>query len=202
MSSNRLLIPVLLALLLAACASAPGIPDTVYHRLPEPDVASLSKPITQHPVLVEAFLADGLHSDQALIYSTDPEGRSLKAYHYQRWIDPPSRMLQRRLIQNLRDSGAAEVVSDRLAARVDALRIQGRINAFERLQQADGWQVLVAFSLRAERSGADLPILMKDYRVQLPAGGDAMTDTTRSVGAAIDQIFARFLRDLAEVTAE
>lgn len=202
MTCYRLLILALLALLLAACASAPGIPDTIYHRLPEPDAVSLPRPVTEHPALVEAFLADGLHSDQALIYSTDPEGRSLKAYHYQRWVDPPSRMLQRRLIQVLRDSGAAEVVTDRLTARVDALRIQGRINAFERLQQADGWQVLVAFSLRAERSGADLPILMKDYRVQLPAGGDSVADTTRTAGAAVDQIFAQFLQDLAQASAQ
>lgn len=202
MSIRRLLIIALLALLLAACASAPGIPDTVYHRLSEPELASLSKPLTEHPVLVEAFLADGLHSDQALIYSTDPEGRSLQAYHYQRWVDPPSRMLQRRLIQSLRESGAAAVVTDRLAPRVDALRIQGRINAFERLQQADGWQVLVAFSLRAERSGADLPMLMKDYRVQLPADGDSVADTTRATGAAVDQIFAQFLQDLAQASAQ
>lgn len=202
MISMRLLIFALLAPLLAACASAPGIPDTVYHRLPEAEIVMLPRPLSEQPLLVEAFLADGLHSDQALIYSTDPEGRSLKAYHYQRWIDPPSRMLQRRLIQSLRDSGAAAVVTDRLAARVDALRIQGRIGAFERLQLADGWQVRVALSLRAEHSGADLPLLMKDYRVQLAAGGDSMADTTRSAGAAVDQIFAQFLRDLAEATAQ
>jgi ABC-type uncharacterized transport system auxiliary subunit len=202
MTCNRLLILALMALLLAACASAPGIPDTVYHRLPEPEIATLPKPLSEHPVLVEAFLADGLHSDQALIYSTDPEGRRLQAYHYQRWVDPPSRMLQRRLIQSLRNSGAAAVVTDRLAARVDALRIQGRINAFDRLQQADGWQVLVALSLRAERSGADLPLLMKDYRVQLTTEGNSMADTTRSTGAALDQIFAQFLRDLADASAQ
>ncbi len=202
MTGIRPAISSMLALLLAACASAPGIPETVYHRLPEPEIAALPKPLSERPVLVEAFHADGLHSDQALIYSTDPEGRSLQAYHYQRWVDPPSRMLQRRLIQSLRDSGAAAVVTDRLAARVDALRIQGRIEAFDRLRQGEGWQVRVAFSLRAEYSGADLPLLMKDYRVQLPVDGDAMADTTRSTGAAVDQIFAQFLRDLAEASAQ
>jgi cholesterol transport system auxiliary component len=197
-----LVIALLALILLGACASAPGIPDTIYHRLPEPVISPLPAPLTPLPVLVEAFQAGGLHADQALLYSLDPDGRQLLAYHYQRWVDPPSRLLQRRLIQTLQDSGAAAVVTDRLPARADALRIQGRIHAFERIQQADGWEVSVAFSLRADSGRSDLPLLAKDYRVRRSAGGNSMASTTSSLGAAIDQVFTQFLRDLAAAQRE
>jgi len=203
MTSFRLSTTALLSLLLlGACATAPGIPDTVYHRMPEPVASPLQAPLTSLPVLVEAFAADGLHSDQALLYSPDPEGRQLLAYHYQRWVDPPSRLLQRRLIQTLQDSGAAAVVTDRLPARADALRIQGRIHALERIQGVDGWDVSVALSLRADAGRGDLPLLARDYRVRRSAGGSSMASSTAGFGAVLDQIFAEFLRDLGAASRE
>lgn len=187
--------PVLL-LALSACATAPGIPDTVYHRLPEPVGLPTLQRAFEQPVLVEVFAADGLHSDQALLYGEDGDGR-LKAYHYQLWVDPPARLLQRRLIAALQQSGLADLVSDRLPPRSGALRIEGRIAAFERVRGASGWEASVALGLRAERPG-ELPLLQREYRARVPAGDDSLAATTRAFGAALDQVFADFLRDLAE----
>lgn len=184
-------------LAMAGCAGAPGIPDTVYFRLPpRAEVRAADVPLP-YPIVVETLLADGLHSDQAIIYSLDPNGARLKAYHYQLWVDPPVRMLQRRLIATLRAAGAAQIVADRLPNQVDALRIQGRLERFERVRDAQGaWSVAVALSLRADRGSGATPLLLREYMQQLPTGGDRLVDSVAAIGQAIDRIYADFLRDL------
>ncbi|MCX7557901.1 hypothetical protein OS187_14000, partial [Xanthomonadaceae bacterium JHOS43] len=94
--------------LLAGCASAPGLPETTYYRLSEAaPLERLPEPVVSLPVVVETFFADGLYSDQALIYSLDPDASRLRNYHYQIWIDPPVRLLQRRLISAMLRAGVA-----------------------------------------------------------------------------------------------
>lgn len=186
------------ALSLSACATAPGIPDTVYFRLP-PRVAASPLPqvaLTQ-PIVVNTLLADGLHSDQAIIYSLDPEGARLKAYHYQLWVDPPVRMLQRRLIGALRDARVSDIVADRLPNQVEALRVEGRIERFERIRTATGWNVAVTLWLRADLRNGQPPLVLREYAQELPAGGDSVRDSVSAIGAALDRIYADFIRDLA-----
>lgn len=195
MKSMRIL-ALLAAALLAGCAGgSPGIPDTMYFRLPpRAESARVAQPLPL-PILVETLLADGLHSDQAIIYSLDPDGARLKAYHYQLWVDPPVRLLQRRLIATLRDAAASELVTDRLPNQVDALRISGRLERFERIKTGTGWEVAVALSLRAERREGGSPLLLRDYSQQLPAG-ETLREAVAAMGQAIDRIYAEFVRDL------
>jgi cholesterol transport system auxiliary component len=197
---NALRSLLLLALLgLAACASSPGIPDTVYFRLPprEP-AAALAAPVLEVPIVVSTLLADGLHSDQAIIYSLDPDGSRLKAYHYQLWVDPPVRLLQRRLIGALRDARITDIVSDRLPNQVQALRVEGRIERFERIRTATGWKVAVALSLRADLPGGKPPLVQREYATELPAAGESVRDSVDAIATAIDTLYAEFIRDLAE----
>ncbi len=191
---------VLLTALLAGCAGAPGIPDSSYFRLPARQTEAIaSTPPLSAPVEIEPFLADGVHSDQAILYSLDPEGQQLRAYHYQLWVDPPTRMLQRRLIGTLRDANVAAVVAARLPARDERWRIRGQIEAFERIRRDDGWHVQVALQLRADHGNEAVPRLLRDYRELRPAGGDSITDAVRAIGAAVDAIYAQFVAELVRV---
>lgn len=193
----RSIASLVIAALLAGCASGPGIPDTSYFRLPPPAaVAAAPTPLLDGPLVVETFLADGVHSDQALLYSLDPDGERLRAYHYQLWVDPPTRMLQRRLIGTLRAANAAPLVAERLPPGALRWRINGRIEAFERVRRDDGWHVQVALQLRLDRSDDPLPRLLRDYRRERPAGGESVRDAVRAMGAAVDDIYAEFLAEL------
>lgn len=192
----------LVVALLAGCASSPGIPDTVYYRLPprEP-IQALAAPVLAQPIVVETVLADGLHSDQAIIYSTDPDAARLKAYHYQLWVDPPVRLLQRRLIATLRDANLSGIVTDRLPNQIDALRIEGRLERFERVQTAQGWKVAVGLSLRADLRDGKPPLVLKEYVEEAAAGGESVRDSVAAMGDAVDKIYAEFARDLAGAAA-
>lgn len=75
---------VLLPLIALAACSAPTVPDFTYYRLPRPQpLEPLSVPLFHDPLVVEAFNADGLYADQALIYALDADAQQLRQYHYQ-----------------------------------------------------------------------------------------------------------------------
>jgi len=193
---------LLVALLLGGCASAPGIPDTSYFRLPpRAPLAVAETPPLAAPVVVDPFQADGVHSDQALLYSNDPDGERIRAYHYQLWVDPPTRMLQRRLIAAMREARLAPLVAARLPAKSERWRVRGHIEAFERVRRADGWHVQVALQLRADFGEETVPRLLRDYREERRAEGEGVRDSVRAFGAATDAIYAQFVSELTAAAA-
>ncbi|TLY51015.1 MAG: hypothetical protein E6K53_08655 [Gammaproteobacteria bacterium] len=186
-------------LLLGACSPAP-VPDVTYYRLPAAQpLTHAAKPLSSLPIEVETFRAEGLYAEQAVLYATTPDAGALRAYHYQLWSDPPSRHLQDRLTNRLRDSGISPLVSDRLPASVQALRVQGRILHYERVKSASGAVVAsVAFEMRVEHSGGE-PLLEQRYGAEQTAADDSMAGTVTAFGAAVDAAFAKFQGDLVDL---
>ena len=100
MSPMRLL-PAAAAILLAACGSTP-VPEVRYYSLaPATGVEAAAEPVLALPIRVEIFSADGLHSEQGVLYANS-EGGPVRTYHYQLWNDTPGALLQKRLIARLR----------------------------------------------------------------------------------------------------
>ncbi|MEZ5465525.1 MAG: hypothetical protein R3F22_09950 [Lysobacteraceae bacterium] len=201
---------LLLASLLAGCAGGPAIPDTTYYRLGSlPVVQAWEAPLSAQPLVVPTFVADGVHSDQALLYALDDEGMRLRAYHYQLWVDPPTRMLQRRLIATLRRAGISPLVVDNLPRAREPAQVSGRIIALERVPAGDGWTVQVALGLRYEPSRAteagvssdDDDGMVRVYRESRTVANGSVADSARLMGDAIDTIFERFLADLQAAQA-
>lgn len=194
---KRFALAMTAVLALAAC-SPPTVPDMAYFRLPPPAAEVTQRaPQLAIPVDVSVFGADGLYAEQAIIYSPDIDGRTLHNYHYQLWIDPPARLLQRRLIWVLREAKAAPLVTDRLPASTDALRVSGVIFRFDRARLAEGYAAKVTLQLRVERGGTLLS--ERVYRAEVPAGGGEINASVTAFGAALDQIYAEFLGDLAQL---
>lgn len=185
------------ALLLGAC-SAPTVPDFTWYRLPRPQPLEAAPQPWTAPVVVEAFAADGLYADQALVYALDADAQQLRQYHYQMWVDPPMRMLQRRLALVLREAGLARTVSDELPASRAAIRIRGNVLRLDRVPlAAGGWQVVVLLKLRAI-APRDRVLVDAIYRDAAPVDGSDIKTTVDAYGAAIDRIYARFYADLRE----
>ena len=188
------------ALLLGAC-SATTVPDMVYYRLPESNVdASTVTRKFELPIDVNVFAADGLYAEQALIFTQREDGRALQTYHYQQWVDPPARMLQRRLIGVLRRAQVAPLVTDRLPASADAIVVSGVILRFDRVRAADGQHAEVALQLRIERGGDLLDEHV--YRASVTAANDTLRATVDAYGAALDKIYTEFLGDLGKLELE
>jgi ABC-type uncharacterized transport system auxiliary subunit len=159
------------------------------------------KPLTSLPIEVEVFRADGIYAEEALIYAADPAATSLRTYHYQLWSDPPSRGLQGRLTRLLRDSGLSILVTDTLPASTQALRIQGRIIHYERVQNAGTYTARVGFDMRVEQDNGE-PVLEQTYSADVDAADATIGATVQAFGAAVDQAFAKFYTDLAALSKE
>ncbi|MBS0589063.1 MAG: membrane integrity-associated transporter subunit PqiC [Proteobacteria bacterium] len=195
MISLRCVVPLAPLLWLAACSS-PAIPEVTYFRLPAPAaVARMATPLSSLPIEVDTFRADGVYAEQAVLYATTPDAGALRAYHYQMWSDPPARGLQERLTDRLRDAGVAPLVTDRLPSSVQALRIQGRILHYERVQNAAKVSALVEFEMRIEQDSGE-PLLERRYRAEAVATGPDMAAMARAFGTAVDTTFSTFVADL------
>lgn len=183
------------ALALAGCG-VPTVPDFTYYRLARPQPLDEAPSPLFGDIVVDTFGADGLYADQALIYAVDPGANELRQYHYQLWTDPPTRILQRRMIEQLRHTKIAAQVTDELPASHPAVRIGGVILRFDRVPTAGGgYKAIVALKLRADDIGG-LPMIDDYYRAELPAGGNDIKATIDAYGEALDRIFAQFYADL------
>lgn len=189
---------LLASLVLAGCGAA-AVPDFTYFRLPRPQPLEVSPaPQFHDPLVVDAFGADGLYADQALIYALDAGAQQLRQYHYQLWTDPPTRILQRRLIAQLRESRMAWQVTDELPASHAAIRISGIILRFDRVPTAGGgFNAEVALKLRANAVDG-VPLVDDYYHAEVPAAAADMKATVDAYGAALDSIYAQFRQDLVE----
>lgn len=195
---------LIIALAITACGSVPEVPEIRYYRLPPPaNAPNAEGEAFQQALVIEPLSADGVYNEQAILYALKPDG-SLKPYHYQLWSDPPGRMLQRRLIENLRSARMAPLVTDRLPAAQPSLRLTGLIERFERVRisgssdaaGSERWKVYVALAFRLDRSNAE-PILQRSYRAEVPADSASIEATVRAFAQAIDQCFAQLRTDMA-----
>jgi uncharacterized lipoprotein YmbA len=186
---------VAIAALLGGCG-VPAVPDFTYYRLPRPAPIEPEPAPLYGDIVVDVFGADGLYADQALVYALDADAGELRQYHYQLWTDPPTRVLQRRLIVQLRDAKIGAQVTDQLPASHPALRISGTILRFDRAPNPGGGTIAtVALKLRADDANGT-PIIDDYYHAELPAARGDLKATVDAYGAALDQIYAKFYADL------
>ncbi len=186
---------------LSACSSVPAMPESTFYRLLAPVVAEpAAEPVVDLPLVVASLDADGLYSDQALIYALDAQASRLRSYHYQLWIDPPTRMLQRRLVESLRRAKLSAVVTDRMPTSMAVLAISGRIVRLERVKTEQGWQAVAGLVLRAEPSHGGKPWVIGEYQHRVRAEGDSVIDSVRAMSQALDLISADFIADITSAT--
>ena len=191
----RLIVLAFATALLSACSS-PSVPDVTYFRLPPVKaLPHVDKPLSLLPIEVEVFTGDGIYAEQAMLYAMTPDASSLRAYHYQVWSEPPSQGLQSRLVEVLRESGISPLVTDRLPASTQALRVHGSIVRYERVKRDTGFVAIVALQMRVDQDQGE-PVLERTYRAEAPAADVNMGSTADAFGVAIDQVFAAFHADL------
>lgn len=194
-----LILQIAIVTALAAC-TAPAVPDVAYFRIPAYVLAEPAPNETKLtlPIVVEPLRATGVYNDQSILYALTPEG-SIKAYHYQLWDEAPSVMLQQRLIDMLRVRRGSKLVTDRLPAVLDAIRISGTIERFERVQTPTGWIARVRIELRVERGNQALPLLLNEYGAEVAAESDTVNASVRAFARAIDLSMAAFWSEFSAV---
>ncbi len=193
----RLVAATLLLALLGGCAGPVPVPEDRFYRLATPVPARhLSKPITAKPLIVRPLEAEGLYAERAVIYSEDPGHRVLRQYHYHFWLEAPGRLLQDYVAAYLRAAGLAPQVSAEYSSSAADYVVSGRVLRFERLLDGDQARVVVALRLSLRPAEGEGPLLVREYRAEVPAAEELSTSVP-AFERALDSILAKFVQDAA-----
>ncbi len=179
---------------LGACSAQKPVPVDRFYRLPditmnENDRVNLKSEV----IYVRIFETDGLHRERALVYSKEDSSLELKQYHYQHWIDSPTRMLRDHLVQYLRaiDTSASVVTS---VDPYPQLEIKGRIKRFDQVNSEAGREVFVTLELRADRDGRLVHV--GDYSVSEKINSTETSDVVMVYGDLLLTCFRQFVADV------
>jgi len=187
-------------LVLGSCGSAPPVPEDNFYRLQavyadEP----LSNKTLPGTVEVERFVADGLTSERAIVYSEAGKPNQVNAYHYHFWIKPPTVMLRDELVSFLR----AAKISDAVVTpemRVQAkYAITGKIKHLEQVRAKKQTRTLLETELSLRRPGDGKLLFLNTYRIENVAGGAGVDAAVDSLNTALSIIYADFLADISKL---
>ena len=186
-----------IVLFLAGCAGQGPAPTDHYYRLPAVTAASSHEPLTEGVIFVEQLIADGIYRERAMLYAGDPPALELNQYHYQHWIDTPSRLIRDHMIDYLRAANSAPQVV--YVADVPAeLSIFGRIRQFERQSGKDGNTVAVNLEFRVNSKYSELPVLIKEYPRQVDLKDISMSGSVDAFASALTSIYDELIEDIRE----
>ena len=184
-----------LMVFLVSCGQAPPVPTDHYYRLTPLSGSMEKRRLTENPIYVEIFLAEGLYNDRAMLYSNDQHVSDLQQHHYYFWYTSPPRMLRDYLIEILRNADVSPVIMDNRTG--EDLRISGKLMEFERRQTRAGSTVNVALELRLYNHDADLPLLLRKYQTSETINDKNMQAVVSGFNTAVDRIYSEFLEELA-----
>ena len=192
---------MLVALLaLSSCGSAPPVPEDNFYRLQavyadEP----FSKKFLPGTIEVERFVADGLTSERAIVFSEIGTPNQVKAYHYHFWIKPPTVMLRDELVSFLRTSKISDaVVTPEMRVRA-TYAITGKIKHLEQIRAKDQTRTLLETEFGLRRPNDGKLLFLDSYRIENVAGGTGVAAAVDSLNTALSIIYADFLADISKL---
>jgi len=183
---------------LTGCAE-PGVPvpSDRFHRLTVGAPTTVYEtPRLAGAMEVDRFRATGVLQDRAIVFVESDNPNVLRQYDYQRWADPPTRMLQTVTVDYLREARVADqVVATGL--RVDpAYTLIGDIKKLEHVVgNSSSVVVELEFGLR-ERRGGGL-VWAKSYTTSRKVKDDSVAAATRAISEAVEEILTNLSADLA-----
>ncbi len=189
------LFAIVLLLTVGACAQEPVPQDSFYRLGPAVATAPVAAPL-RGTLEIDRFRAEGLIAGRAIVYSRAGQPLRLNEHHYHFWAEPPSVLLQERLVAFARTVRLADrVVTPE--TRIDPqYAVTGRIG---RLEQVLGPSphVVVSLEMALRQVGSDRAPLLGTYERVEPAADASVGAAVAAMDQAILQIFSRFLADIA-----
>jgi len=187
-------------LALSACASAPPVPEDHYYRLQAVYAADpLAKKSLPGTIEVERFVADGLTSERAIVFSQAGKPNEVTAYHYHFWAEPPTVMLRDELVSFLRASAISDaVVTPELRVNADYV-LTGKIKHLEQIVADNQSRTLLEIEIGLRRPSSGKLLFLDSYRVENVAAGTNVAAAVESLNTALSIVYADFLAALAKL---
>lgn len=190
----RIIYLLFLTLIILACSSAPPVPTDHFYRLTLPTQGLTKTNLTEDMIYVGPILAEGLYNERALLFTGSSMGE-LKQRHYHFWLTSPPRLLRDHLVHFLREVELSPIILAETGSG-DVVRIFGKLYAFEQTAFDNKSQVNIAIEFRVNKTGDELPLLLRDYRVEENINGGGQTDVIAAYDRAVIRLFSEFVNDL------
>ena len=183
-------IAVLLAFFFVGCGAAH---PAKFYELSAPAKAGADSQADPYPVsvLMGPIFASHLYREDHIVYSS--KGQSMGTYEYERWVEPPTEMIQEVLFRALRSSGRLRAVyPERSSMRGDYL-LRGRLYDFKEIT---GSPMAARFSLDVELREVKTgnTVWIHSYNHDEPVSG-------KSVSALVEALDHNVERATAEISA-
>lgn len=178
---------------LAACGSAPVVPEDAFYRI-SPQAEKSGDQVIDGIVEVVRFAASGSMGNRPLLMSSRTTNE-VTEYNYHFWIESPPILLQSALVSYLRLANvAAQVVTPEMRVTPD-YTITGRVLRFETVRGTDPAGV-VAFELALRNERTDKILVLKEYTADVSASQDRVQDGAVALEQAVNQAFKDFIADI------
>jgi len=189
---------LLLCVFLAGCGAAR---PSKYYQLTIPGDNAADPPAASvYPVtiLMGPLNASHLYREDHIVYSTS--GENMGFYEYQRWVEPPTEMIQQVLFRSLRTSGRyRSVYSLRSSIRGDYL-LHGHLYDFKEITgSSTAGRLNIELELRDTKTGAtvwthlynhDEPVSGKDVSAVVASLNRNVHRAAAEFAASLDQYFS------------
>ena len=185
---------------LTACGSAPPVPEDQYYRL---QAIYASEPLTTKPLAgtieVDRFVADGLTSERAIVYSDIQKPNQVRAYHYDFWIKPPTVMLRDELVSFLRKSKISDaVVTPEMRVNAE-YALTGKIKHLEQVKMESGYRTILEVELGLRHPNTGKLLFLDTYRLENDARGSSVGAAVKSLNTALSIIYSEFLTSISKL---
>ncbi len=185
-----------LVLLLAACQSAPPVPQDKYFRLTLTPGQVWASPLLADTLFVAPLRADGPYAERAMLYATVQHPRELQQYHYQFWSEPPALLLQEHLRASLQAGHLAAHVTDvALGAGVKYLLI-GKILRLEKISDKNQAKAFVELRLMLQKKKPFEVILERNYAAEEVLAEPSQNAYVMATELALQRIYDQFGQDV------
>ncbi|MFN8009423.1 MAG: ABC-type transport auxiliary lipoprotein family protein [Terriglobia bacterium] len=185
-----------------ACGCGAGRPSK-YYQLTIPDTPPAKADVHRYPVklLLGPITSSDLYRGDRIVYSSS--GRTMGTYEYQRWVGPPTEMIQDVLSRELRSSGLYRTVYSWSSNAHGDYRLLGKLYDFKEVSgNTLVGRVTLELELRETKTGStvwthhythDEPVNGKDVPAVVEALDRNVQRGVNEFMASLDQYFSAHL---------
>lgn len=192
-------IAIAVAGVVAACGSAPPVPEDQFYRLKavRSQSAAPAKLLFPGTIEIDRFVADGVTAGRPIVYSEAGKPYQVKEYHYHFWTQSPTVMLRDELVSYLRAANIAKaVVTPEVRVTADYV-LTGKIIRLEKVIGMPPKAVLEMELGVRKATGGEL-IFLNTYRIEAASDGPGVDDAVHALNTALSTVYDKFVADLSK----
>ena len=186
--------------MLSGCATTSQIPEDRFYQIEAiaPSI-SVPRPVFSEGLNVDKVSADPLRSGRAVLYRDSRKPLEVRRYHYEYWVDQPTRMVHQALVDYLRASGVADPTGGESRRTNGSYALKAHLKRFDRVVGAGRPKVEIELQTTVYANGSRVPLWTNNYLHQQESDAGDMHATAAAMQIALANIFASMVEDLAAI---